>query len=147
MNVGQVMTRDVSWVTPEARLPEIARRMRSEDIGSVPVAQDDRLVGMVTDRDIVLRAVAEGGDMERVTARQVMSTGQVLYCYEDESVDHVLENMGDNQVRRLPVVNRDKRLVGIVSLGDLSRAKDAAAGDALREISQAPPSPTRNDAA
>jgi CBS domain-containing protein len=147
MDVGQVMTRDVSWVTPDAKVPEIARRMRSEDIGSVPVAQDDRLVGMVTDRDIVLRAVAEGGDMDRITARHVMSTGQVLYCYEDESVAQVLENMGDNQVRRLPVVSRDKRLVGIVSLGDLSRAKDAPAGVALREISEAPPSPARNDAA
>lgn len=147
MEVGEVMTKDVSWVTPDARLPDIARRMRDEDIGSVPVAEDDRLVGMVTDRDIVLRAVADGVDLDRVTAREVMSTGPVRYCFADESVEHVLENMGGVQVRRLPVVNRDKRLVGIVSLGDLSRGRDGLAGAALREIAEAPPSPAGNGAA
>ena len=121
MNVGQVMTTQVSWVGPDFTLPEIARRMRADDIGSVPVAHNDRLIGMVTDRDIVLRAVADGGEIERVTARQVMSAS-VLYCYESDNVAAVLKNMGDNQVRRLPVVDRDKRLVGVVSLGDLSRA-------------------------
>lgn len=135
MNVENVMTQHVSWVTPDTTIPEIARRMREEDIGSVPVAENDRLVGMVTDRDIVLRAVAEGGDVERRKAREVMSP-QVLYCFADESVAHVLKNMGDNQIRRLPVVNRQKRLVGVVSLGDLSRAAGSKAGGALREISK-----------
>src|SRR5687768_9793968 len=138
MNVGQVMTTRVSWVGPDFTLPEIARRMRADDIGSVPVAHNDRLIGMVTDRDIVVRAVAEGGDIERVTARQVMSAS-VLYCYESDNVAAVLKNMGDNQVRRLPVVDRDKRLVGVVSLGDLSQAAhEKASGSALREISEKP---------
>ncbi len=85
MNVGQVMTTRVSWVGPDFTVAEVARRMRSDDIGALPVAHNDRLIGMVTDRDIVLRAVADGGEIERVTARQVMS-GPVLYCFEDESI-------------------------------------------------------------
>ena len=138
MNVGQVMTTQVSWVGPDFTVPEIARRMRADDIGSVPVAHNDRLIGMVTDRDIVVRAVADGGEIERVTARQVMSAS-VLYCYESDNVAAVLRNMGENQVRRLPVVDRDKRLVGVVSLGDLSRAAhEKASGSALREISEKP---------
>jgi len=135
MQVGKVMTERVSWVDPDTTIPEIARRMRSEDIGSVPVAENDRLVGIVTDRDIVLRIVAENGDTATATARHVMSP-HILYCYEDETVSDVLKNMGDNQVRRLPVLNRDKRLVGVVSLGDLSRAAEQRAGGALKAISK-----------
>lgn len=135
MQVNEVMTEKVTWVDPGTTVPEIARLMRSEDIGSVPVAENDRLIGMVTDRDIVLRVVAEGGNVEAATARQVMSPS-VLYCFDDQSVAEVLQNMGDNQIRRLPVVNRDKRLVGVVSLGDLSRFAEDHAGDALREISE-----------
>jgi len=135
MNVSKVMTKRVSWVGPDTTLPEIARRMCAEDIGSIPVAHNDRLIGMVTDRDIVLRAVAEGGEIERRTARDVM-TGTVLYCYEDETVAAVLRNMAQKQVRRLPVVNRAKRLVGVVSLGDLSHAAEEKAGDALKAISE-----------
>jgi CBS domain-containing protein len=133
-HVSKVMTRRVSWLGPDATLPEIARRMRAEDIGSIPIAYNDRLIGMVTDRDIVLRAVADGGEIERCTARDVM-TGRVLYCYEDETVAAALKNMADKQVRRLPVVNRAKRLVGVVSLGDLSLAAEDKAGDALKAIS------------
>lgn len=135
MNVSKVMTRRVSWVGPDTTLPEIARRMRAEDIGSIPVAHNDRLIGMVTDRDIVLRAVAEGGQIERRTAHDVM-TGTVLYCYEDETIAAVLRNMSEKQVRRLPVLNRAKRLVGVVSLGDLSQAAEEKAGDALKAISE-----------
>jgi CBS domain-containing protein len=149
MNVGEVMTKRVSWVGPDATVREIARRMRSEDIGSMPVAEDDKLVGMVTDRDIVVRGVAEEREINRLTAREVMSStsGAVLYCFEDESVEAVLKNMAENQVRRLPVVDRSKRLVGIVSLGDLSGAAERATGDALREIADQPDStPGRNPA-
>ncbi len=135
MNVSNVMTTQVSWVAPEATLPEIARRMRADDIGSVPVAENDRLIGMVTDRDIVVRAVAEGVAIDRATARQVMS-GKVLYCHDDDSVASALKNMGENQVRRLPVLDSNKRLVGVVSLGDLSRAAEQAAGGALKQISR-----------
>ena len=91
---------------------------------------------MVTDRDIVIRVVAEDKDPRAVTARDAMSP-KVLYCFDDQNVEDVLENMGDNQIRRLPVVNRDKRLVGVVSLGYLAKASSGKAGDALEEISQA----------
>lgn len=135
MQVSQVMTNTVTWVTPDAPLPEIARKMRDEDFGAMPVAEQDRLVGMITDRDIVVRGVAQDVDVRQATARQVMSP-RILYCFEDESVESALQSMGANQIRRLPVINRDKRLVGVVSLGDLSRAAQNPAGDALKEISE-----------
>jgi CBS domain-containing protein len=136
MQVREVMTPTVQTVTPQSRLSEIARIMRDGNIGAVPVADNDRLVGMVTDRDIVLRAVAMGGGIDDMSARDVMSP-QIFYCTEDQSVDEVLKNMGEQQVRRLPVVNRDKRLVGVVSLGDLSgNSTLAKSGETLREISK-----------
>ncbi len=135
MYVREVMTANVNYVAPDARLPVIARLMRDEDIGSVPVAENDRLIGMITDRDLVVRALADGLDLSAARAREVMSP-KILYCIEDQSVDDVLNNMADNQVRRLPVINRQKRLVGMVSLGDLSRAADRRAGSALKEITQ-----------
>ena len=135
MNVRDVMSTAVVVMAPESGLGDIARKMRDEDIGSIPIAENDRLVGMVTDRDIVIRALAAGADMSTLDARSVMSP-QILYCREDQTVEEVLANMGDRQVRRLPVVDRDKRLVGMISLGDLSRAKAKKAGDALKDISQ-----------
>jgi CBS domain-containing protein len=136
MRIENVMTPDVSFVGPDTPILEIARKMRDNDIGSTPVLEDERLIGMVTDRDIVVRVIAEGGDVRNKTARDAMSPG-VLYCFADELVESVLENMGDQQVRRLPVVDRDKRLVGVVSLGDLALSgKRKAAGEALQEISQ-----------
>src|SRR5688572_15947952 len=130
MQVRDVMTSKVSMVKPDALLSEVAKRMRDEDIGAVPVADGDKLIGMVTDRDIVTRGVAETSDVSRIRARDVMSP-KVLYCMEDESVTDVLINMRDEQIRRLPVVNQEKRLVGVVSLGDLSQAETDRAGDAL----------------
>jgi CBS domain-containing protein len=135
MQIRQVMTEKVSVVGPDTRIPEVARLMRDEDIGSTPVVDNDRLIGMVTDRDIVTRVVGEDKDPRAVTAREAMSPN-ILYCFDDQTVEDVLDNMGDNQVRRLPVVNRDKRLVGVVSLGDLAKAATGKAGDALEEISQ-----------
>jgi CBS domain-containing protein len=102
----------------------------------MPVGENDRLVGMITDRDIAIRAVAQGKGPD-TPVREVMSTEQVLYCFEDEDLEHVAQNMGDTQVRRLPVVNREKRLVGIVSLGDIARKEDRkTAGKAVREVSK-----------
>ena len=136
MQIQDVMTADVSFVGPDTPILEIARKMRDGDIGSTPVIENDRLVGIVTDRDIVVRVIAEGGDVRTKTARDAMSPG-ILYCYADDSVEAVLENMGGRQIRRLPVVDRDKRLVGVVSLGDLALSgKRKAAGEALQEISQ-----------
>jgi len=136
MHIQDVMTADVSFVGPDTPILEIARKMRDGDIGSTPVVEDERLVGMVTDRDIVVRVIAEGGDVRTKTARDAMSPG-VLYCFADQTVESVLESMGDQQIRRLPVIDRDKRLVGVVSLGDLALSGPRkAAGEALQEISQ-----------
>ncbi len=135
MKVSEVMTRDVKLVSPEQSICEAARMMAECDAGALPVGEDDRLVGVVTDRDIAIRAVAENRGPETPVG-EVM-TKQVLYCFEDESIDHVAQNMGEQQVRRLPVLDREKRLVGIVSIGDLSRrAKPNTAGKAVAAISQ-----------
>ncbi|MET3790608.1 CBS domain-containing protein [Aquamicrobium terrae] len=129
------MTRDVRFAGPEAKLRDVARAMASLDIGLLPVADDNRLVGMITDRDIAVRGVASGMGPD-TPVKDVMST-DVKYCFEDEEVASVLDNMGDIQVRRLPVLNREKRLVGIVSLGDLATNGDATnAGRALGGISK-----------
>lgn len=129
------MTRDVRFAGPEATLKEAAEAMARLDIGLLPVAEGDRLVGMISDRDIAVRGVAAGMSAE-TPVRAIMSA-DVKYCFEDEDVVGVLANMGDIQVRRLPVLDREKRLVGIVSLGDLATNGDAAhAGKALGGISQ-----------
>jgi CBS domain-containing protein len=135
MEIRDAMTKGVRVARPDAPVIELARRMRDEDIGSIPVAENDRLIGMVTDRDIVTRCVAETVDLSQVRARDVMSP-KVLYCFENDSVVDVLANMREQQVRRLPVVNRDKRLVGVVSIGDLSQIEAQSAGTALQGISR-----------
>ena len=136
MQVSDVMSTRVIRVTPETGIQEVARAMRDGEVGSVPVANEDRLVGMVTDRDIVIRGIANADDLSTLTAGDVM-TPAVAYCFEDESLDDVLMSMAAQQVRRLPVVGRDKRLKGIVSLGDVARsAPPAASGVALEKISE-----------
>jgi len=119
MKVKEAMSTDVQLVRPDQTIREAAQMMIEIDAGSLPVAQDDRLVGMITDRDIAVRAVALGKSAD-TRVRDVMS-GEVLYCFDDEELTHVSRNMSDMKVRRLPVVNRDKRLVGLVSLGDVAR--------------------------
>ena len=136
MKVSEAMTREVRLARPDQSIREIAQLMGELDIGAVPVEDNDRLVGMITDRDIAVRAIAEGlGPDTKV--REVM-TSDIKYCFDDQSIDEVTRNMGDLQVRRLPVVNRDKRLVGILSLGDLAVENQWAdeAGEALSQISQ-----------
>jgi len=137
MIISEVMTRKVRIASPEDTLECAARVMEEEDFGSLPVAENDRLVGMLTDRDITIRAVARGLAPQDSTVREVMST-DVRYVYDDESVRDVARVMGDLHVRRLPVLNREKRLVGIVSLGDLALSKPTSAGDALQSIAEAP---------
>jgi CBS domain-containing protein len=134
MIVRKAMTNDVCMIGPRQTIREAAGLMAQRDIGALPVADGDRLVGMITDRDIAVRAVAEGLAPD-TTVREVMSQ-EVLYCFEDEDLDHVARNMGDVKVRRLPVLSRDKRLVGIVSLGDVARHEDdSTTGDAVAQIS------------
>jgi len=127
--ISEVMTRDVCIVAPDQTIREAATQMADEDIGSLPVGENDRLVGMITDRDIVLRAVAEGRD-PGTSVREVM-TDRIQYCFEDEDVDKVARNMADLGVRRLPVVNRDKRLVGIVALSNIAKCGDNRATNKL----------------
>ncbi len=121
MLVKDCMTKTVELGTPKMSLHEAAMKMRDGDFGMLPVQDNDRLVGMITDRDIAIRCVAEGRDSKNVHVGEVM-TERVLYCFDDQSLDEVARNLGENQIRRLPVVNREKRLVGILSLCDLARA-------------------------
>jgi CBS domain-containing protein len=129
------MTREVRIATPGQSIRDVAKIMAEIDAGAMPVGENDRLVGMITDRDIAIRAVAQGKGPD-TPVRDVMSTEQVLYCYEDEELDHVAKNMGSEQVRRLPVVNRDKRLVGIVSLGDVAQTEARSASKAVKGVTK-----------
>jgi CBS domain-containing protein len=135
MRVSEAMSRDVRIVGPEQAIREVAKMMIEIDAGAMPVRDGDRLVGMVTDRDIAVRAVAAGKGPD-TPVREVM-TSEIKYCYEDEEVDHVAKNMAEIKVRRLPVMSREKRLVGIVSLGDIAlRAGSDPAGEAVAGVSK-----------
>ncbi|MGQ0751729.1 MAG: CBS domain-containing protein [Betaproteobacteria bacterium] len=135
MRVAEAMTREVRVANPNQSICDAACLMAQIDAGAIPVGQDDRLVGIITDRDIAIRAVAAGKGPD-TQVREIM-TPDVKYCFEDEDVDHVARNMGELRVRRLPVVNRDKRLVGILSLGDiaLTEGKEPA-GEAITKVSR-----------
>ena len=135
MMVREVMTQDVKIASPEDDLQTAAQLMQQEDFGILPVAENDRLIGMVSDRDITIRAVAKGLSPRECHVRDVMSPG-VKYVYDDDSLEDTARTMGDLQVRRLPVLDRTKRLVGIVSLGDLAVRKERPAGEALKDISE-----------
>jgi CBS domain-containing protein len=135
MKVKDVMHRGVEWVEPETPIAEIARKMLDEDIGSVPVGENDRLVGMVTDRDIVTRGLARVKNCLDLVAKDVMSK-PIVYARADEDLDDALHIMVKNQIRRLPVIDENKRLVGILSLGDISvKAGRDLAGEVMRSVS------------
>ena len=136
MKVSDCMTRDVRVAAPTQSLREAAALMAELDVGILPVGDNDRLVGMITDRDIAVRGVARGLGPD-ATVQEVM-TDTVKYCFADQSIEEVSRNMGDIQVRRLPVVDREKRLVGIISLSDIANGEGATdeAGEALRDIAQ-----------
>jgi len=135
MKVSDAMTRDVHIATPDQSIRDAAAEMATLDAGILPVGEGDRLVGMITDRDIAVRAVAQGKYPD-TPVREVM-TQDVKYCFEDEDVQAVAQNMAEIQVRRLPVLNRDKRLVGILSLADMALMEGAeTAGEAIAGISE-----------
>ncbi len=134
MRVSEVMTPDVQLAAPDQSIMDAAKMMAEGDCGALPVGENDRLVGMVTDRDIVVRALAQG--KTDASIRDVM-TDSIEYCFEDDDIDDVASRMGDLQVRRMAVLNSDKRLVGILSLGDIANAgADHPASDALSGISE-----------
>jgi CBS domain-containing protein len=135
--VSQAMTRGVRTLAPDDTLTTAAKLMEEIDTGVVPVCDGQQLVGLVTDRDIVLRAIAHGRSADTTTLREVMSINP-SWCYDDQPLEEVLDQMRDAQVRRMPVLDRNKQLVGILSLGDVAvRAQDiVATGAALEEISE-----------
>lgn len=136
MRVSEVMTADVQIANPNQSIQDAAQTMAAIDAGVLPVGENDRLVGVITDRDIAVRAVAKGLSPS-TKVREVMSEGEVMYCYEDEDLEDVAHNMADIKVRRLPVLNRAKRLVGIISLGDIAVADGPdSAGEAICGISE-----------
>ena len=142
MRVSEAMTRDVKICTPGQTIREVARAMGEIDAGAMPVGENDRLIGMITDRDIAIRAVAQGKGPD-TPVREVMSE-HVEYCYDDEDLPRVAQGMANVRVRRLPVVNREKRLVGILSLGDVARreAQRNVVAETVAEVS-APGGPHR----
>lgn len=138
--ISDIMTRDVTVISPDSNLKDAAQLMRDLDIGAIPVCNGKKMVGMITDRDIVIRGVAEGKTSELMVS-EIMSE-QVQWCFEDQTVGEVLQQMGDSQIRRIPVVTRDKDLCGLVSLGDLATRDDADMDRTLENVS-APTSPVR----
>jgi len=137
MRLNQIMTTDVQLTDPATTLKDAAALMRDGDFGLLPVGENDRLIGTITDRDIAVRAVADGRDPNTTTVRDAMSKG-VRYCFDDQTLEDAANVMSQAQIRRLPVLNRDKRLVGIVALGDLALGTRTGgpAGEALSGISQ-----------
>lgn len=144
MKIRDIMTRDVQTVSPGDSIRRAARMMDELNVGVLPVCDGTKLVGMVTDRDITVRATSAGLAPDTCTVAEVMTDGP-RYCYEDDPVIEVTRLMADQQIRRVPVVDRDDKLIGIVSLGDLAvDAKDTrAVNDALERISS-PAEPDRS---
>jgi CBS domain-containing protein len=136
MQVQDIMTPNVEVISPEATLREAAEKMSRLDVGPLPVCDGERLVGMLTDRDITVRATAQGRDPNTTPVREVM-TPEVVYCFADQEVEIAAQMMERRQIRRVPVLDRDKRLVGIVALGDIAlQAEDPElAEDTLERIS------------
>jgi CBS domain-containing protein len=137
MRLGEVMTRDVEVVSSNTSLKEAAAQMKSLDVGLMPVCDGDELKGTLTDRDITVRATAEGLDPLETRVSEIMST-DIAYCFEDQEIEEAMSLMEARQIRRLPVLTREKRLVGIVSLGDLAvhAGQNELLGDTLKEVSR-----------
>ncbi|MBP1882336.1 CBS domain-containing protein [Sinorhizobium mexicanum] len=119
MQISEAMHSGVRWISPDTDLRTVAHIMKDEDIGALPVGENDRLIGMVTDRDMALRAFANGHDVSALTVRDVM-TNQIVFCRTSDSLEDAIRLMEEKKIRRLPVINDDKRMVGMLSLGDIS---------------------------
>jgi len=136
MKVSEIMTTNVECVPPESQVTDLALRMKALDIGFLAVCENDRIAGTVTDRDIVIRTIAVARDVNVTTARDVMSK-DVVWCYEDDDVKTVAKKMREEEVRRVLILSRDKRLVGIVSIGDISKVEEKESGKTLKDITEA----------
>ena len=138
MQVSEIMSQGVEWIQPDMSLADAAVRMRDQDVGMLPIGDGDKLLGVITDRDIVVRSVAEKRDAGSTPVKDAMSN-KVLYLFEDQDVDEAARSMADNAVRRMPVVDRDKKLKGVVSLGDIAKqGPREIAGQTLQRIFEAP---------
>lgn len=137
MKLSEIMTRDVVVIQPDESLKAAAKKMRDEDIGFLPVCDGEELVGVISDRDITIRALADGMDLDVMLSRDLMTTPPI-YCYDDQDVNEVAKIMKEHQIRRLVVLDRaDNRVVGIVSLGDLARNEKASfSGKVLQRVSE-----------
>jgi len=138
MKVSEIMTRHVECINPDTSVKDAAEKMKSLDIGFLPICENDRLTGTITDRDITIRVVADGLNPRSVKARDVM-TPNAFYCLDDQDIEEVGRCMQETEVKRMLILNRDHKLVGVVSLGDLSRASGVQqlAGETLKQISEA----------
>ncbi|HUS88075.1 MAG TPA: CBS domain-containing protein [Desulfosporosinus sp.] len=136
MKVRDVMTSSVDWVTPDTSVVEVAQLMKKDDVGSIPICKENSLIGIITDRDIVLKGVAAGGNTNNISAKDIMST-DIIFVSADQDVHEAANLMSKYQIRRLPVLEKGK-LVGILAIGDLAIEKIHIneAGDALSDISQ-----------
>ena len=136
MQVSQLMSKKVEWISPTLSLQEAARKMRDLDIGCLPVGENDRLVGMITDRDIACRGVADGKAGPKTVVRDAMSAG-ISYCFNDQEVSEAAHLMEEKQIRRLPVLNRQKRMVGMLSMGDISQhASGKVSAEVLKAVTK-----------
>jgi predicted transcriptional regulator len=135
MKVKEMMHKGVEWVAAETPVAMLARKMMQHDIGAIPVGDNDRLIGMVTDRDITVRAVANGKDISKLTAKDVMTKG-IVYCQDSEDVNDAVRIMESKKIRRLPVLDENKRMVGMLSLGDVSHtASHEIAAEVMKAVS------------
>ncbi len=136
MRITDAMHQGVEWVEADAKAIDVARRMRDKDIGAVPVGRRDRLIGMITDRDLATRVLAEGKDPSAISAEEVMTRG-IIYCRTEETLEDAVRLMEEHKIRRLPVLDDDKRMVGMLSLGDIShKAARELAGEVLRAVAE-----------
>jgi CBS domain-containing protein len=136
MKVREIMTTSVECLSPDTGLREVGNKMKTLDVGFIPICEKDRLIGTITDRDIVLRVIAEGRDVNNSKAREVMTPG-AHWCYEDDDVKDIAQKMREKEVRRMLILSRDKRLVGVVSIGDVSKVEEKVSGETLRDIAEA----------
>lgn len=135
MEIAKIMHPKADWVEADTPVSEVAKMMKADDVGAIPVGKGDRLIGMITDRDIALRVVAEGRDPSQTRAEDVMTAG-VVYCLTHQSVEDAIHLMDQKKIRRLPVLNEKKRLVGMLSIGDISHSVSRdLSGELIRAVS------------
>lgn len=134
MDIAKAMHPKATWASADTAVAEIAKMMEKDDIGAIPIGKDDKLVGMVTDRDIALRVVAKGRDPAKTTAAQIMTKG-IVWCRSNATVEDAIHIMEQKQIRRLVVLDDDKRLVGMLGLGDIAHAAPRSlSGEVLQAV-------------